>query len=340
MNVRLKSVGGRVGEMQVGDARFRAFMNMDPDFGILRMVLEDEIHDPNPTGPVKRQDPSQPDVNTLEMADGMLRVWARFVRNQDEAGRPGATSLSSHLRLGFRDMSLDQLARAGAAMKQPLPGRVNGSTVLWGTTGIRSPKAGITPQGTDPSVPASAAAHGAAGVTERRTLVERVSQSLYGDGQVSLENADIGNFGPIASLYGLMHLGGDVRQPTGKGNISFRVEANAMNITSLRYFNRGVEVRAQATVKDLDKMPLSELNGVAVGTARPLKNAKLPIFETILPDVDKLLAAIQGDAVSIQIGGTVGKPEAKALPFNSIGEGMRQFLVGDVRAETRGSAGQ
>ena len=190
------------------------------------------------------------------------------------------------------------------------------------------------PAGTDPL-----AQEGAANPPQGPFLV-RLGRSLYGDGTVNLRNADIGDFGPIAFLYNAMHLVGGKRGPTGSGKVDFRIEGGDLVIPTMRYFNRGVEVRAQARVENLTIMPDSKLTGTAVGSARPLKNLKLPIFSSILPDVDQLLNAIQGSAVSERIDGTVHAPKMSIILFGDIGESMRNLLVGDAQGKSQGSEGE
>jgi hypothetical protein len=338
IDVSMRSIGARVGGMELGDGRLRAFANVDPDWGLVRLVSQD-LPTRSSAGdqkcPPVRDNPAEPNQNTLEMAGGMLRIWARFVRNENEAGVPGATSLSSHISLGFKCLELNQLAHIADVESPTMPGKLDGAIDLYGTTGISMPKGSGVPAGTDP-----AATQPAAALAEKDPFMVRLARSLYGDGKVNLSNADIGNFGPIAFLYNAMHIGNDKRGPTGTGDVSFRIEGGSMNVTSLHYFNRGVEVRAIARVDDLAAVPDCPLSGTAVGSARPLKNVKLPIFSSILPDVDSLLSALQGSTISERFGGTLHKPKMSIIVFGELGEAMKQFLVGDVRAETQGSAGQ
>jgi len=331
IDVSLHSVGARVGGMALGDGRLRAYANVDPDWGLVRLVSQDQSpNSPAPSPdhcPPKRIDPSMPNQNTIEIAGGMLAVWARFVRNENAAGYAGATSLSSQIWLGFQCLDLNQLAHIVDVESPTMPGKLDGTISLYGTTGIKMPRGkGVTP-GTDPL--AQASAHTAV----QDTFLVRLGRSLYGDGNVALTDADIGNFGPIAFLYNAMHIGNDKRGPTGTGGVAFRVEGGSLVVTALHYFNRGVEVRAQARVDNLAIIPDSPLSGTAVGLARPLKNLKLPILSSLLPDVDSFLSALQGSAVSERIGGTLHAPKMSLILFGDIGAGLRDLLVGDAQAQ-------
>jgi hypothetical protein len=336
IDVALHSVGARVGDMALGDGRLRAYANVDPQWGLVRLVSEDEPYSKAAHGPTKcpplRDNPAMPNQNTIEMAGGMLRVWARFVRNQDEAGINGATSLSSQICLAFNCLELNQLAHIVDVQSPAMPGKLNGTIGLYGTTAIKMPKG--APLGTDPFAQA-----GARSAVQDPFMV-RLGRSLYGDGNIALDDADIGNFGPIAFLYNAMHVGTDKRGPTGTGDVAFRVDGGALVVTALHYFNRGVEVRAQARVDNLAIIPDSPLTGTAVGIARPLKNLKLPIFSSVLPEVDQLLTALEGSAVSERIGGTLHAPKMSIILFGDIGQGMHDLLRGDVQAQAQNSTGQ
>jgi hypothetical protein len=350
VDVALHSQGAHVGGVQLGDGRMRLYANLDPSWGLVRLVSEDEKQPAVPSAQGQaaqnlplRVDPRQPDQNTIELAGGALRVWSRFVRNEDEAGRPGATSISSHIWLGFRNLDLNQLAHVADVQSPDMPGLIDGAMDLYGTTGIKTPAAKQAPVGTDPAAQAAAtqpAGPDAPAFVPQDPFLVRLGRSLYGDGQVRLRNANLANFGPISDLYNMMHIGNDKRGPTGYGDVAFRIEGNAMNVTRMHYFNRGVEVRAQARVGDLAVVPDCPLSGTAVGSARPLKDVKLPILSTILPDVDQILSALQNTAATVQIGGTLHKPTTSVIPFNDLGQGMKEFLTGDIRAEVQGSAGQ
>ena len=109
-----------------------------------------------------------------------------------------------------------------------------------------------------------------------------------------------------------------------------------MNITRFYYFNRGIEARGVGTVHDLKDIPDSRLDASLAGTARPFKNIRLPF----LADLDQLLEVIQLNATSIAVHGTLRKPVVEMIPFRDLNREMRELLVGDIQAETRGSAGQ
>ena len=83
-------------------------------------------------------------------------------------------------------------------------------------------------------------------------------------------------------------------------------------------------------------LPTNNLDITAVGSAQPLQNIKLPF----LADVDKIFAVLQGSLTTVKVGGTLEAPTVTPGVFADLGQGLRKILLGDVQAETRGSAGQ
>ena len=199
--------------------------------------------------------------------------------------------------LTFKQLSLDQLAHAGDAKLGKVPGVLQGRFTIIGNPEVKS--------------------------------------RIFGDGYVSIGEADLAQVGVVNVLYNFMHLGTDLQRPTGTGYAALRLEADTLELTRAYYFNRGTEVRAAGTVADIWSVPDSPLSASAVGSLRPLKDVQLPF----LADVDQILGAIQSDAVTVQVTGTVRKAVVNPIAFQQLGQGMRRFLLGDVKSETGGSAG-
>ena len=338
---------------ELGSARMRAYLNLDQRWGLVRAVLEDEKKPAIP--PVERPGkskappdrPEVPDVNTIHLAGGVMKVWGRVVRNEDEAGRRG------------RDVDVDAPAAGVAVVRPrtrsstpatppagPMQGRMDGQVNLYGSTGIYDAPpaktagpglaAGRSTGGPGRLAPSQRPVSTEAAPNPNAPFLERLVGSLYGSGAVELQQTNLANFSVISFLYNAMHLGGDMNAPTGNGDATFRVEAGKLDITALHYFNRGVEVRALATVRDLKKIPDSPIAGSAVGSIRPLKNINLPGFI----EVDQILRVLQSSATSVSIGGTVRHPSVSIILFGDLGQEMREFLTGDIKMQTQGSAGQ
>ena len=96
----------------------------------------------------------------------------------------------------------------------------------------------------------------------------------------------------------------------------------------MRIFNRGVEILGAGTVGDLFVMPDSPIHATLVGTARPLKDIKLPFFS----DVDQILSAVQASATTVLVEGTVRQPKVRIATFAEIGDEMKNILLGETTA--------
>jgi hypothetical protein len=245
---------------------------------------------------------------------------------------------------------LNTLVHAFEPSAHQMPGKLSGHlTLLYTTPPAYSQKRAqeiaaksywpVMPPTTGPTTaPATAPATMAATTapTTQPSTLSKILVPLYGDGDIRLTRTNLAQFGPIAGLYNLMHLGPDLNAPTGHGNVGIHLESNTLTVTEMRYFNRGVEVRAVAKVNDLASVPDSPITGSAVGSAMPLANTKLPL----LADVGDILSALQKTILqSISIEGSVRNPKWHPILFGDIGGELRRMIVGDVRSGAAG-AGQ
>ncbi len=156
----------------------------------------------------------------------------------------------------------------------------------------------------------------------------------FGEGQVRLRQSDLLNVRVISFLYNAMGLRLGRQQPTGAGSLALRLEAGALQLVSMRYVNRGVEVRASGEVKDVWQGGNSPVSGHVIGSARPLSSIKLPFFA----ETDKVLSVLQSSLTTARVEGTVNDPKPKIVPFSDISSGLRRMVVGDVQPETQGTA--
>ncbi len=211
--------------------------------------------------------------------------------------RPGE-AITTLASIRFASLDLDQIVHAVTPDADPMPGRATGDFTLGG----------------DPRIP----------------------RQMFGDGQLQLTHSELGNFDPIGGLYDLMHVTVNRAEPAGTARVQVRLEGNTLAIPAAHVFNRGIEIRAVGSISDIWDLPDSPLSGVAVGSARPLSNIKLPF----MADVDQVLGVLQSNVTTVRVEGTVRKPKVQSATFDDIGEAMRKLLLGDVKAETRGSAGR
>ena len=115
-----------------------------------------------------------------------------------------------------------------------------------------------------------------------------------------------------------------------------RLEGPRLEIARTKYFNRGVDLYASVTATDVFKGVDSPLVGTAGGSARPFKDLKLPF----MGDVDAILKALQGGLATVSVTGPVREPVIQVVPFAAAGDTFRRFMLGEVKNEVRGTAGQ
>lgn len=334
--------------IQVGDGFFQAQLRLDPQFRLARAVLTDRsgLIDEVVECPPRRT--GRLPANTIQVAGGEVSFWARLVRNENDRGVPGLTTMTSHLRIGLHCLDLDQMTQAFNPDDKPIPGLVDGSLVLYGTSNLvrtagfdTRPDQYVRIRVTDPvfgggqrwfssSQPATAPS-AESGLT---TLI----RALQGQGQITLRKSDIGNIPSISFLYSAMRLGQDVRQPIGDGKLDIQFEKGDAFINSFKYENRGIEVYATGTVLDLAKLQDAELNLTAYGSVRPLKDVEIPIVRSVVPDIEAVLAALQQGGTSIVVRGTLTKQEPKVILFEELGKTMRELLLGDYQSSTKAGA--
>ena len=126
------------------------------------------------------------------------------------------------------------------------------------------------------------------------------------------------------------------KSPTGTGDATFRLNGTTLDVTGLRYFNRGIEVRGVGQLADLSLGGDSGVNGYVLGSVRPFKDLKLPF----IVDLDKVLNVIQQGSNPARITGTLKNAKVDPALFADIGQGLRSLILGDVTSETRSTAGQ
>ena len=162
--------------------------------------------------------------------------------------------------------------------------------------------------------------------------LQALIEPIYGEGTLTLTQANLLKFRPFAFVYNAANLFQHDKTATGEGNVEFHLERGALSIERLRYFNRGTEIRAVATIGKLWKFPDSSLTGTVYVTARPLRDLKLPL----LSDFDSVLTSVQ---TSLALTGARAEGTIKnykiigPLGVTDMTDEMARFLVGDVKKE-------
>lgn len=292
-------------------------------------------------------------ASTIEVAGGVVSVWGRITQH-DPIKLPAMTDANRRrtsdtmlLSVDFRNLDLNQLVQAADPTADPMIGRLAGRFRLGGSTRVVPRQHGPGAPTTQPATPviAGTTMKANAPTTAPATapaaepdFLETLTKRLTAEGEVRLTESDLLNFEVVSSLYNLMNVGSDMHTPTGRGTADFRMENGTFYLTNLRYFNRGTSIRAIMQVGQVWDIPRSPISGSAVGTARPLKNFKIPLLDQL--DIDQILAIIQSDLTTVHIGGTLKQPQVVPQSFADLGEGMKRLVSGDVSSEVQGSAGQ
>jgi hypothetical protein len=200
--------------------------------------------------------------------------------------------LTQLVNVDVKDLNLEPMVHAFKEKeRKPMPGIVNGSIRLYGSL---------------------------------KTIA-----AVNGEADIRLTQSDLVNFKPVSFLYSLMRVGTAGTKPTGKGRINLRVEQAILRVNSAHYFNRGVEINAFGPVGNLDKLPDSPMKLILVGSARPLKDLKLPFFGS----ADQILSVLQGAITSVEAGGTLREPAPRQLFFSEFSSAFKEVLLGVVQDE-------
>ncbi len=182
----------------------------------------------------------------------------------------------------------------------------------------------------DAVMPAGAKTNRTPGILSGQiTIVGNPWQPNYASGQgtIYIQKSDLAGAGPIAVLYNLMHILHNPSKPTGEGELDFMIQNKNADITAMRYYDRGSEIRIVGQITDLLHLPHSPVNLIGVGSARPLRSIDIPGFS----DIDSALDAIQHDAVSVKITGFLDDPQTTPILFGDITRNMKNLLFGDAQ---------
>jgi|GEM_PF-4270467 len=194
----------------------------------------------------------------------------------------------SLLIVEFTDLALPQIVRTAAPDAEPMLGRLSGRAEAVGP------------------------------ILEPARLSGRASIRLS---EANLINSDI-----IGSLLTAMGKRPEPAAPTGQGTFRVRIEDGKLLLQQGVYRNHGVEIyAAQFRVLDLftaDDWPIS---GYVVGSARPIRDIKLPFMD----DLDDLLHALQGTITTMKVEGTVRKPTVTPATLSELGGSVRDILLNE-----------
>lgn len=150
---------------------------------------------------------------------------------------------------------------------------------------------------------------------------------LNADGRFSVTKSDFANVGIFAVLYDAMRLGASAGAPVGYGDLSFRLQGGRLVVPAFSYFNRSVYATASLSLENVFAMKDSPVSGYIIGTFRPLKDLDLPF----LADLDTIGDALQRNATTLALQGTLDQVEAVPTSLQAFGQDFRNMLLGQTR---------
>jgi hypothetical protein len=307
VDVYSSSAKGHFRAIAIGDAELHAFI------GDHRLIASDAR------------------ASTFHVAGGAVDYWFASSGHIDTLPLPNGQekpigiTVSNQLNLTLRSLNIDQFVSAVDPGHKPGFGRLGGELFLLSAPQRRTLSAGASAT-TAPTTGPAAAAQSAA---KKQEALRNVLRSSTLDGMLAIADSDMGNYGPIAALYNLMHLGINSRSPTGYGTIALHMEQGILHISDFHYFNRGIEIRGIATVPETWKLEKSPIEGAAFGTVSPLKNIKLPLFA----ELDAVLTGLQKSVTTEEFKGTVENPikdYVRPVSLSQLGSELRGILLGEI----------
>lgn len=313
LDVNSTASGGHWRTIEIGDAEIHGFLGArkqrftDATATMIHLISSDQK------------------ASGVHVGGGLVNFWFSSSGHIDLSptsegvDEPSGVTVSNQLNLTLRAMDVDQFVKAFEPTFKGGYGRLGGTVFLLSAPKTRTLTA-IAQSTTRPTT-------GPVMATKQETAMQRILATTTVDANVAIANSDLGNFTPIAFLYNAMHLGGGPRTPTGHGAISAHMEMGKLHVSRLYYFNRGIEVRGVATVDQMWNLPDCPLTGSATGTARPLKNIKLPLFA----EADAIFSALQGELTNVMFDHTLRDPDNfQIVSLAKLGGELRGLLLGEL----------
>jgi len=148
-----------------------------------------------------------------------------------------------------------------------------------------------------------------------------------GGGRVHLTESDLADNPIIRALYNTLNLHFGPQEPTGTGQIELQLQGPAVMLSSVQYFNRGVEIRGAGRIENVNLGADSPVTGYAVASTRVLKGIKLPGLRSL----DRLLDILQTSAGSVKIAGVADNVQVRAVPLPEVLGSFRRLLWAQLR---------
>lgn len=189
-----------------------------------------------------------------------------------------------HLSLRAQGLDLTQLVAAASPSTAPVVGTIDGSAILGGYISL--------------------------------------PHRAFGDADIRLTNAEVGNLPVVSQLYNLLQLDMRPKAAEGIGQARLRLEGDKLEISRLQYFHRGADIFGNGRIQNIWMGDQSEVQGSFAGAIRPLRDSLLPFGE----GVDRVLGGLLDNAVSVKVSGILAHPDVRVVPFADVSSGLRRML--------------
>lgn len=220
----------------------------------------------------------------LGVADGTITAWGRLSKH----ALPDGDALFSHIYLTLDRLDLDQIVAASGYADEPTPGRISGRLSVGGY--VKAP------------------------------------HRMFGEGVIEVAESDLASVPGFALIHDILapkrRNGGNGL--TGSGQMTVRMENDAMEFSRITYFNRGTDVVGRLRIENIWLGRESPVSGLFGGVLRPLRDVNLPLIGKL----DNVMSAIQTNAASVRVSGTLGDPQQSIAPLAEVTGALERVLRG------------
>ncbi len=199
----------------------------------------------------------------------------------------GEIAAFGHLLMN--NLDLQQIASAANLTTRPMPGRVSGEWSIGGS--LTAP------------------------------------HRLFGQATLTLTDSDLLALPGISQVYSALRLDIGRTEPQGEGKATVRLEGHTLEISRLDYFNRGTNILASLSIEDIFSLRQSPIEGIAVGSARPIAVDSQSFFSSI----DRMIRAAQSGAAAVEIEGTLSNPQTTLVPLKDLTDSIGRLFSGSAQ---------
>ncbi len=162
----------------------------------------------------------------------------------------------------------------------------------------------------------------------RLTLPLGQLERLYGEVRLKLSESDLANTGLFAAIYNVFNVRLGPAEPTGRGELTARLEGSLFHVRAMRYTNRGTDLQLGGWVEDIRLGGDSPVRAYAMGATRPLPN--LPL----LAEFNDILGVLGQGVTAMSISGSLAQPKVEPMSLKQARTTVSQLIHGGHAPET------